>query len=58
MNIEFRLHYWPNTPNLRELKILWNKEVIRSSFMTAEELLIFIEDVAKECQKLLEERIK
>lgn len=38
MKIEFRAHYWPNTPNLREIKIVVDDKVICSSFMNADEI--------------------
>jgi hypothetical protein len=38
MNIEIKIHYWPNTPHLREVKFLLDGEEIRSSFMGKDEL--------------------
>lgn len=38
MKIEIRSHFWPNTPHLREIKILIDGEVVRSSFMNQDEI--------------------
>lgn len=38
MKIEFRSHYWPNTPHLREIKIFIDGEEVRSSFMNQDEI--------------------
>jgi hypothetical protein len=33
MKIEIRSHFWPATPDLREIKILIDGEIVQSSFM-------------------------
>ena len=41
MKIEIKSHYWPETPHLREIKIKIDGEVIRSSFMSQDQILDF-----------------
>lgn len=48
MKLEIRSYYWPNTPNLREIKILLDGKVIESSFMNDKEIW----DLAKKCREL------
>jgi len=36
---ELRVHYWPATPHLRELKFFVNSECVLSVFYGADELL-------------------
>lgn len=38
MNIEFRSHYWPNMPELREIKLVLDGNVMQSSFMNIYQL--------------------
>lgn len=50
MKIEITGHYWPNTPELREIKIKINGVIVFSSFMNQDEIwdlgkqLIYIQD--------------
>ena len=39
MNIDFRVHYWPNTPELREIKLVIDGNVIQSSFMSINQVV-------------------
>jgi hypothetical protein len=36
MKIELRIHLWPATPHLREVKIIIDGEVVRSAFLGKE----------------------
>lgn len=38
MKIEFRSHYWPNTPNLREIKVFIDDKEVVSYFMHQDEI--------------------
>jgi len=38
MNIDIRSHYWPATPELREIKILIDGKVSASSFMSKDKI--------------------
>jgi hypothetical protein len=38
MNIEIRAHYWPATPDLREIRLLIDGRIIESSFMSQDEI--------------------
>ncbi len=60
MKIEFRIHYWPNTPNLREVKLFVDNEIICSYFLNANQLhqlaldlLRHHKDMDKLCYQLL-----
>lgn len=48
MKFEIRSHYWPNTPNLREIKIFIDSKEIYSSFMSQDEVW----ELAKKCRSL------
>lgn len=38
MKIEIRSHYWPATPELREIKILINGRLIESTFLNQDKI--------------------
>jgi hypothetical protein len=38
MKIEIKSHYWPNTPELREIKLFIDDKEIASSFMNQDEV--------------------
>jgi hypothetical protein len=48
MKIEIRSHFWPKTPDLREIKILIDDEIIRSSFLNQDQIW----DLAKQMRYL------
>ena len=48
MKIEIRSHFWPNTPHLREIKVLIDGDEIRSSFLTQDQIW----DLAKQLRYL------
>lgn len=33
LGIDIRIHYWPNTPDLREVKLIFEGKCIRSTFV-------------------------
>lgn len=41
LKIEIRSHYWPATPDLREIKVFIDDEEVRSSFMDQDEFWEF-----------------
>ena len=55
MKLEIRSHFWPNTPNLREIKIVVDGKVIISSFMNADEIFEFANSLDGEIRKLFDE---
>lgn len=38
MQIEIKSHYWPKTPELREIKILIDGKVIQSEFLSQDKI--------------------
>ena len=48
MKIEIRSHYWPNTPDLREIKVFIDNTEVNSSFMNEDEIW----DLAKQLRYL------
>ena len=43
MNLDIKSHYWPLTPKTREIKIIYDEELIISIFMNKEKIF----DLAK-----------
>jgi hypothetical protein len=54
MKIEMRAHFWPNTPTLREIKILIDGEEIRSSFLNKHGIF----DLSQQLKHLARELLK
>lgn len=51
--IEIKSHYWPNTPDLREIKILVDNKVIYSSFMGSQKILELMQQMNYAMQNLI-----
>lgn len=51
MKLEIRSHFWPKTPNVREIKILIDGTVAQSTFLNCDEIL----DIARQLRDLHDE---
>lgn len=54
MNLEIKSHYWPKTPQLREIRLYINGNLIESSFMSIYQLQDLIETLKISQTRLLQ----
>lgn len=52
MEFKIRSHFWPRTPNLREIKFLIDNEIFTSFFMNQDEIWKLAQEL-RECHDQL-----